>query len=108
MQSPNGVLSLTVGQRLGCPVCDTELIVIRPPNRGLRLACGGSSLTDVSASRPGGGHPQAVGDGVQLGKRYIDEGSGLELLCTKPGTGAVTCEGAALSIKIARPLPSSD
>lgn len=44
----------------------------------------------------------------QLGKRYVCETCGGELLCTKPGTGAVECCDRPMSLKAAKPLPSSD
>jgi len=43
-----------------------------------------------------------------LGKRYEDEGSGLEILCTKPGPASLSIGADALHIKGAKPLPSSD
>ena len=51
-----------------------------------------------------GGHAE----GTLLGKRYVHEASGLELLCTKPGEGSLAVDGAALPLKEAKPLPSSD
>jgi hypothetical protein len=108
MQSVDDLLTLKSGQRLACPACDTELIVIRSPTRGVRLACAGVALAAIGAERPKGGHPDAGGTVVQLGKRYVDEESGLELLCTKPGQGALSCDGEPLGTKSARPLPASD
>jgi hypothetical protein len=43
-----------------------------------------------------------------LGKRYTCEECGAEVLCTKPGGGAVHCCGQEMVIKAAKPLPSSD
>ena len=51
--------------------------------------------------------PDASG-GTQLGKRYVNAEGDLELLCTKPGKGSLACDGVALSIKGAKPLPASD
>jgi len=45
---------------------------------------------------------------VELGKRYSDESLGLELLCTKAGPGPLAVNGNELTIKDAKPLPSSD
>jgi hypothetical protein len=44
----------------------------------------------------------------ELGKRYVCQTCGGELLCTKPGPGAVECCGTPMELKAARPLPSSD
>jgi hypothetical protein len=43
-----------------------------------------------------------------LGKRYVCQACGAELLCTKPGEGEVQCCGAPIELKEAKPLPSSD
>ena len=41
-------------------------------------------------------------------KRYSNEEIGLEVLCTKAGTGTLTVNGAPLLPKEAKPLPASD
>jgi hypothetical protein len=46
--------------------------------------------------------------GSALGKRYISEGIGLEVLCTKAGSGGLVARGIPLEEKRAKPLPSSD
>ena len=46
--------------------------------------------------------------GTALGKRYANEAGDLELLCTKPGEGTLASGEAALTVKGAKPLPSSD
>ena len=51
--------------------------------------------------------PNAKG-GVALGKRYVNKSGDLELLCTKPGEGSLSVGGAPLTLKEAKPLPSSD
>jgi hypothetical protein len=43
-----------------------------------------------------------------LGKRYVHEAAGLEVLCTKAGDGSLTVAGELLPQKDAKPLPSSD
>ena len=50
----------------------------------------------------------AAKEGTQIGKRYVDEGGTLELLCTKPGEGSLALGDQLLSLKEAKPLPSSD
>lgn len=44
----------------------------------------------------------------QLGKRYLCETCGTEVLCNKPGAGSVTCCDKDMKLKEAKPLPSSD
>jgi hypothetical protein len=43
-----------------------------------------------------------------LGKRYTDETSGIEVLCSKAGEGLLAVDGRLLAIKEAKPLPASD
>ena len=45
---------------------------------------------------------------TQLGKRYLCDKCGVEVLCNKPGTGALQCCDAEMKLKEAKPLPSSD
>ena len=45
---------------------------------------------------------------VQLGKRYICETCGTEVLCNKPGNGSILCCEKEMGLKEAKPLPSSD
>jgi len=101
-------MEIKAGSRLACPECTVELVVVKPPSSEVVLACGGVEVVDATADRPGGGHADASGEGTLVGKRYADEASGLEVLCAKPGPGALTVDGAELPIKGAKPLPSSD
>ena len=43
-----------------------------------------------------------------LGKRYMCEKCGTEVLCNKAGTGPLECCDLEMKIKEAKPLPSSD
>ncbi len=43
-----------------------------------------------------------------LGKRYMCDKCGTEVLCNKPGPGSLECCDAEMKIKEAKPLPSSD
>ena len=102
---------MKAGLRLGCPRCTVEAIVVRPPDGEVALACTGSPLVDLAelgSARTPEGHESAEGDGTLLGKRYVDEEAGIELLCTKAGPGNLSCDGRPLVIKGAKPLPSSD
>lgn len=100
---------LKPGTRMKSAVCSTEVMVIAAPKEDVALTCGGAPLVELSAPAPAGAalDPNASG-GTQLGKRYVDAGGTLELLCTKPGQGSLAVGGAALTIKGAKPLPSSD
>ena len=43
-----------------------------------------------------------------MGKRYVDATGAFELLCIKGGKGSLSVDGAAMTIKDAKPLPASD
>jgi hypothetical protein len=101
-------MEIKAGSRLACPACTVELVVVKPPSSAVVLACGGVEVVDATADRPGGGHPDASGEGTLVGKRYADDGSGLEVLCAKPGPGTLSIDGGELPVKGAKPLPSSD
>jgi len=45
---------------------------------------------------------------TQLGKRYLCDACGAEVLCNKPGGGALSCCEQEMKLKEAKPLPSSD
>jgi hypothetical protein len=102
-------VELKPGAKLQSAVSEAQFIVVRAPAGEVELACGGAALLPADAERPDGVpiDPEAS-DGSLLGKRYADEELGLELLCTKAGAGSLTCNGAPLALKGAKPLPASD
>ncbi len=101
-------MELKPGDRLASAVGDSEMVVIRAPAGDLALTSGGRPVRRAGD----GGAGQEILPGhegeVLLGKRYVDEGDSLELLCTKPGNGALEVDGRPLGPKTAKPLPSSD
>ena len=101
-------MDLTAGSRWKSAVCETEVVVVRPPGRAAVLGCGGAEMVPSSAGGGRGTPDPELAQGTQLGKRYADEGSGIEVLCTKAGDGTLTLDGAPLGLKGAKPLPSSD
>ena len=98
--------TLKAGVRLGCPGCTTQVIVVGAPSAEVKLTCSGELLGDIDATGSGGTHGD--GEGAQLGKRYADEELGLELLCTKAGSGTLAVDGRPLALKGVKQLPSSD
>jgi hypothetical protein len=110
------VTDVAVGQRLRSQACTTEVIVVRAPDHQVELTCGGHPMaTDpaIGAGTATGtgtatGASAASGGGTLLGKRYVDEPTGLEVLCVKPGGGTVAADGRDLTLKSAKPLPASD
>ncbi len=100
---------LKAGTRLRSAVCSTEIMVVRSPDEEVALSCGGVAVIDLAAEAPAGASLVAGADtGTQIGKRYVNEAGSLEILCTKPGDGTLAADGTALTIKAAKPLPSSD
>ena len=102
-------MELRPGQKLRSAVCEAEVVVVRAPAGDVEVGCGGAPLLEAAEEPAGGAALDAsLGDGPLLGKRYADDELGLELLCTRPGTGALTVDGRLLPLKGAKPLPSSD
>jgi len=100
--------SLKAGTRLRSAVCATEVMVVAAPADDVELCCGGAAMIPVAEEPPGGTISPDASKGTQIGKRYVNEAADLELLCTKPGEGSLAVGEAALAIKSAKPLPSSD
>jgi hypothetical protein len=99
------VLEIKPGTRLRSAVSDVEVVVVRAPKGAVELCCGSAPMVAPDVPVDGGATPE--GSAV-LGKRYVDEASALELLCTKAGAGALTVDGRELAVKGAKTLPSSD
>jgi hypothetical protein len=96
------------GTRLRSATDTTEVIVVRAPDGPVDLRCGGHPMMPADAAPSSAAVEPGFDEGSQLGKRYEDEGSGLEVLCTKPGPASLSVGTEALHIKGAKPLPSSD
>ena len=100
-------MQLKAGLRLQSVACDTQVIVVRGGG-DVDVRCGGHAMV------PAGGAPDRAAlaadhsSGTLMGKRYGNEESGLEILCTKPGAGSLSVGDEALLEKGAKPLPSSD
>lgn len=100
---------LKAGTRLRSLVSTTEVVVVKPPATAAELTCGGQPLVPLDDPRQSD-ISAPVGDdgGTLIGKRYVDEEAGLELLCSKAGDGQLAINGRALTVKGAKPLPSTD
>ena len=100
---------LKPGARLRSSVCNTEIMVVLTPSGDVDLRCGGAPMVALGSEPEAGVSISAdLSDGTQVGKRYTNEAADLEVLCTKPGDGSVSLGDAALQVKGAKPLPSSD
>jgi hypothetical protein len=102
-------MQVKAGTRLRSAVDDTQVVVVKAPEGDVDLTCGGHPLVPIDSDVNGDATLAAGHEGPTLiGKRYADDGVGIELLCTKPGAGALFVNGAPLPLKEAKPLPSSD
>ena len=102
-------MELRAGQKLHSAVCEAQFVVVRAPAGDVDVAVGGAAVLDHEPSDAERAELDAsIGDAPQMGKRYADEEVGIELLCSRPGKGAVTVNGTVLPLKGAKPLPSSD
>lgn len=102
-------MKITPGSRWKSAVCATEVVAVKAPKDEVQLECGGAAMLAASAERPAGGAPAAdCKAGTLLGKRYGDDASGIEVLCTKGGEGSLVLNGRPLVLREAKPLPSSD
>ena len=100
---------LKAGTRWKSAVCSTEIMVVKAPADDVEITCGGVPVLELGAEAPPGARVAEGADGgTQIGKRYVDPGETLEVLCTKPGKGSLGAGGALLTVKGAKPLPSSD
>jgi hypothetical protein len=100
-------MQLKAGSRLQSTACDTQVIVVRAPKDDVDLRCGGHPLAAAAPSERATLDPNHS-SGSAMGKRYADEGLGLELLITKAGAGSLSIGDTPMQLKDAKPLPSSD
>lgn len=102
-------MQLRPGLKLHSAVCDAQVVVVRAPADEVEIACGGVPMLEDGQTADGSAVLDAsLGEGPLIGKRYADEELGLELLCSRGGTGALTVNGEPLLVKGAKPLPASD
>ena len=102
-------MKILPGSRWKSAVCDTEVVVVKPPKSEAELQCGGASMLAHNAAKPADASCTSGQDGGSLlGKRYGDDAAGLEVLCTKAGQGTLSVDGRALVTRQTVQLPSSD
>ena len=102
-------MELKPGSRWKSAVCDAEVIVVRAAKDPVTLECGGHAMGPHGAAPASGATLSPdLSDGVQVGKRYVDDQTGVEVLCTKAGKGSLSLDGRPLSKKEAKALPASD
>ena len=102
-------MELKPGSRWKSAVCTAEVVIVRPPTTAVQLECGGHPMVAFGAERPEGLTPAADrAEGLKMGKRYVDQDTGLEALVSKAGDGSLSIDGRPLKLKDAKALPSSD
>jgi hypothetical protein len=102
-------MDLKPGSRWKSAVCDTEVVVVRPSKTPITLECGGHPMIPHAAEKPAAlAVDQDHAEGCQAGKRFFDEATGVEVLCTKAGAGSLSIDGRPIGAKEAKKLPSSD
>jgi hypothetical protein len=99
---------LKPGTRIKSAVCATELMVIQAPQGEVDVRCGGAPMIGIGDPKPERSIDPNLKAGSQIGKRYVDAGGTIELLCTKPGEGTIALGAVPLVLKEAKPLPASD
>jgi hypothetical protein len=102
------IVELKPGTKLRSTVCSTEVIVVKAATAPVEIECGGAPMVPATTEPPGGAVDPARAEGTLIGKRYVHEAVGLEVLCTKAGDGSLSVAGEILPQKDAKPLPSSD
>jgi hypothetical protein len=103
------MMQLKPGSRWKSAVDSSEVVVVRPPQGEVSLECGGHPMVPLGEAAPEGLtiSPDFSG-GTQVGKRYVEAESGIELLGSKAGTSSLAIDGRPVSLKDAKPLPASD
>lgn len=96
------------GIRLRSAISEAEVVVVRPVSGETVLTCGGVPMVGVEEVPTADAGQGNAAEPVQLGKRYFDEATGLEVLCSKGGDGPLAIDGRALELRGAKALPSSD
>lgn len=94
------------GARFKSAVCTTEVVVVKAPVDG-QLSCGGAPMS-VDVGPSDGAVAVGWDAGTEIGKRYEDTESGLQVLAVKGGDGSLGFDGRALTVVSAKALPASD
>ena len=101
-------VALKPGTRLRSVTCDTEVVVVKGPGDEVDVRCGGAPMVAVGEDGDRSEPAAPFDQGTLVGKRYVTDDDSVELLCTKAGAGSLSVGDAALEVKGAKPLPSSD
>jgi hypothetical protein len=100
-------MELKAGLRLRARKGTAELVVVRAPAGPVSISIDGEELVDASEASGDPSGSSSEPD-ILLGKRYFDDATTTEVLCTKPGAGVLAVNGEPMQLKQPKPLPSSD
>jgi hypothetical protein len=102
-------MDMKAGGRLRSVTDSTQLMVVRQPNESVDLRCGGHPMVSIDLTElPAMDVVSGFDSGTFVGKRYVHESTGLEVLCTKGGSSSLSIGVEPLTVKASKPLPSSD
>jgi hypothetical protein len=96
------------GSRWKSVVCTAEAVVVKAASDGSVPRCGGEDMVPMGSQAETKPIRSGFDCGSAVGKRYRSESSGLEMLCTKPGKGALSSGDELLVAVEAKKLPASD
>jgi len=103
------MMEITPGARLRSAVGATEVVVIKPPQGEGVLTCAGVPMVPRDdGAAPSSPADAAEGEPTIIGKRYSEESSGIEVLCSQAGDGPLAFGGVVLTVNAPKPLPASD
>lgn len=100
--------SVRPGLRFRSAVCETEVVIVRAGRDDVALECGGIAMVLGPGALLGEGPVPGLDAGSVLGKRYVDAGGVIEVLCVHAGKGSLAVAGDLLQLVSAKQLPSSD
>lgn len=93
----DGVAGHDAGSCMACPVCGTNVLVLALRDPAARLFCCGEPLMPARPIRCSAEvQPADEGLGMQEGRLYRDERSGIVVRCTYTGAGLVAVDGRPL------------
>lgn len=95
------------GTRLYSACCTTQVVLMATYDTN-ELRCGGHPMLEAEPAEITSTPVPGQDTGTQLGKRYVDEESGVSVLCVRGGTGSLSVAGRDLLMPQAKLLPSSD
>lgn len=99
---------LKPGTRMQSVTCSTQAVVVKAPATEVDLRCGGQPMVAVGEGEVAGTPAPGFDGGTQVGKRYVGDGLGVEVLCTAGGDGSISVGEQVLEVAGAKPLPASD